>query len=122
MKKILFLSALLFVIAQAHCQTLTPQQCKAIKDVYQESDIHLPDSSIVYPLAGITNIVNKANNREGKYAEIEYWIVDATGKVIYNSTITKAKYSHNTTMDTEYCRYMKLQNNYALHQRNKSHS
>ena len=122
MKKILLLSALLFVTVQAHCQTLTPQQHKAIKSVCQESDIHLPDSAIVYPLAGITNIVNRANNREGKYAEIECWIVDATGKVIYNSVIIKAKYSRNTTMDAEYCRYMKLQNNYALHQRNKSRS
>lgn len=54
----------------------------------------------------------------GAYTEIEIWIIDSKGKIIYNNITTTTPYNPGPNpFDTEYCRYMKLQSNYLLHQR-----
>ena len=89
-----------------------------IKAIIQPDIIQLPDSVIAYPLTGLTNIrVIPGNMISGPYTEIELWIIDDEEKIIYNNTIATDKNDGSYPLETEYCRYMKLQSNYLRHQR-----
>ena len=89
-----------------------------IKAIIQPDIIQLPDAAIVYPITGLTNIrVIPGNMICGPYTEIELWIIDHEGKIIYNNTIATNTNDGSYPLETEYCRYMKLQSNYLRIQR-----
>jgi hypothetical protein len=122
MKALLVLPVLLFTYYLSYGQTQIPYtviqaRFNLIKRIVQPDIIQLPDSVITFPLTGLTNIINiPGNTLSGAYTEIEMWIVDSKGKIIYNNVIATNKNNGCYPLDTEYCRYMKLQSNYMRHQ------
>src|SRR6478736_195578 len=128
MKKLLFSISFFLILTVSHgyCQgvndayappTLIQKHFNEIKQIVQPDIIQLPDSVITFPLTGLTFIrVIPANQLSGSYTEIELWIIDKTEKVIYNNVIATDKNTGQFPIDAEYCRYMKLQVNYLLHQ------
>ncbi|MDF2454316.1 MAG: hypothetical protein K0R51_309 [Cytophagaceae bacterium] len=122
MRIVYLLPALLLVYQLSFGQT-TPYTAiqlrfNLIKVIIQPDIIQLPDSAIVFPVTGLTNIrVIPGNMISGPYTEIELWIIDNEGKIIYNNTIATDKNDGSYPLETEYCRYMKLQSNYLRIQR-----
>ena len=120
MRKLLLLPALLFLSHLSFGQisyTVIQQRFNLIKVIVQPDIIQLPDSVIVYHLTGLTNIrVIPGEVLSGAYTEIELWIIDKEGKIIYNNTIATDKNNGSYPLELEYCRYMKLQSNYLRHQ------
>ncbi|MBC7488332.1 MAG: hypothetical protein H7282_16460 [Cytophagaceae bacterium] len=121
MRKLILLPALLFLSHVSFGQTpytVIQERFNLIKVIVQPNILQLPDSIIVYPLTGLSNIrVIPGNMICGPYTEIELWIIDHEGKIIYNNTIATDKNNGSYPLESEYCRNMKLQNNYMLHQR-----
>lgn len=97
--------------------TLIQERFNVIKRIVQPDIIQLPDSVIVFPIIGLTNILTiPGNSLSGPYTEIELWIIDAEGKMIYNNVIA-TRNSGYSELEIEYCRYMNLQTNYLIRQR-----
>lgn len=122
MRTLFLLPVLLLIshlsVAQMPPLTVIQQHFNVIKIILQPDIIQLPDSVIVFPLIGLTNIrVIPGNQLSGAYTEIELWIIDKEEKIIYNNVIATNTNAGQSLVDAEYCRYMKLQCNYLLHQR-----
>lgn len=126
MRAFFFLFALLLMGPLCFAQTplnAIQMRFNMIKVIIQPDIIQLPDSAIVYPVTGLTNIrVIPGNMISGPYTEIELWIIDNDGKIIYNNTIATDKNDGSYPLEAEYCRYMQLQNNYLLHKRHLASS
>jgi hypothetical protein len=118
MKKLLFFISLILLTSHAFSQNIVTKNFDDIKRIIQPDIIQLPDSVITFPLIGLTNIrVIPGSQLSGFYVEIELWIIDNDGKIIYDNVIATDKNTGQYPVDVEYCRYMKLQCNYLLHQR-----
>lgn len=121
MKALLLIPVLLLIHHLSFGQTpysVIQTRFNLVKLIVQPDIIQLPDSVIVFPLTGLTNIRNIPGSMiSGPYAEIELWIIDSNGTIIYNNIIATDKNNGTYPLETEYCRYMKLQSNYLLHQR-----
>lgn len=121
--KALIITTALFLLSFCSYGQTTPYttiqlRFNLIKAIVQPDIIQLPDSAIVFPVTGLTNIrVIPGNMISGPYTEIELWIIDKEGKIIYNNTIATDKNDGRYPLETEYCRYMKLQSNYLRIQR-----
>jgi hypothetical protein len=122
MKKFLGLFFFLLIAFPAYSQlypppTIIQKRFNDIKRIVQPDIIQLPDSIITFPIIGLTNILTvPGNSLSGPYTEIELWIIDAKGEIIYN-TIMATQNMGYSPLEIEYCRYMKLQSNYLLRQR-----
>ena len=120
MRAFIILLALLFksfLIFGQPSETFTQKRFNTIKSVVQPEIIQLPDSVIFFPITGLTYIRTIPPSMiSAAYTEIELWIVDAKGKVIYNNIIA-TKNQGDALLDADYCRYMKLQRKYLLDQR-----
>ena len=115
MKKILFF--LLFISGVSFSQTLTLPELLQLKNMPIYDHIQLSDAQIVYPVTGLTSIKVKQEyspRGEIKYLEIELWIVDARGKIVY-SYITTSTDLKNQTVDRDYERYMNSQGHHMMH-------
>jgi hypothetical protein len=119
MRKLILLPALLLLSHLSFGQTpytVIQTRFNIIKRIVQPDIIQLPDSVIIFPLIGLTNIINVPGNMlSGPYVEIEMWIIDSKGKIIYNNVIANQN-DGSHPLEAEYCRYMKLQSNYVRHQ------
>jgi hypothetical protein len=127
MKNLIRLVLLLFIASYVGAQTLTLEQLHYIKLIYQPDYVELPDSKIVYPVTGLTEIVMRTMTTGAKgamgggvFADIEQWVVDATGRIVYNSSyminITSTTNTVNA-FDLAYLRYMKKNGRRLLGQR-----
>ena len=108
---LLFLSSHL-----GHSQTYTLPQLKALKDVYQSDIIQVNDADISYPVTGMINIDVKSSLMGETIVEVEVWVVDSKGKLVYN-TVFAAKDLSDKNFDREYMRYMNLQGRKLLKRR-----
>lgn len=116
MKRILFIALFLVISRWTYSQSLTLSQLKALKDVSQPEIIQLEDSAIVYPVTGIINIDVKSSLMGETIVEVEVWIVDSKGKLVYNNVFA-AKDLSEKNFDKEYARYMNLQGKRLLKRR-----
>jgi hypothetical protein len=115
MKKITLLLVFILIAFHSYSQTPVEKRNKEIKQVYLDKITQLSDSAIVYPITGLTNITNRGAHLNGiTTMGIELWIIDATGKVIYNNIVETGNRGYSV-VDAEYSRYMKLQSNYLMH-------
>lgn len=117
MKKIAFLSLFLLISHWTSAQSsLTLAQLKALKNEYQPDIIQIVDSAIVYPVTGIINIDIKSSLMGETIVEVEVWVVDSKGKLVYNNTFA-AKDLSEKNFDQEYMRYMKMKGKKILKRR-----
>lgn len=109
---------LLLVMNHLGLAQSTPEYFVGIKSVARPEIIQLPDSVITFPITGLTYI-KMASPTSGtvQIAEIELWVVDAKGKIIYNTIVATSATAVKDAFDAEYCRYMKLQSNYTRFQK-----
>jgi hypothetical protein len=116
MKKGILLCLLLMVSPVIFSQSLTLQQLKALKNEFQADIIQLPDSVIVYPVTGLIHIDIKNSLKGETIVEVEVWVVDAKGKLVYN-TIFAGKDLTVENFDADYKRYMRMQSPQLLKRR-----
>ena len=116
MKKIAFVGIFLMISHWTYSQSLPLAQLKALKDVSQPEIIQIADSAIVYPVTGMINIDVKSSLMGETVVEVEVWVVDSKGKLVYN-TIFAAKDLSEKNFDREYMRYMSLQGRKLLKRR-----
>lgn len=116
MKKILFICVWLMISHGSYSQSLTLAQLKALKDESQPDIIQIVDSAIVYPVTGLINIDIKSSLMGETIVEVEVWVVDKTGKLVYNNVFA-AKDLSEKNFDKEYMRYMTLQGKRLLKRR-----
>lgn len=100
----------------SYSQSLTLAQLKALKDESQPDIIQIVDSAIVYPVTGLINIDIKSSLMGETIVEVEVWVVDKTGKLVYNNVFA-AKDLSEKNFDKEYMRYMTLQGKRLLKRR-----
>jgi len=118
------MKTLLLIIGFLCCTYSASAQSKGkpfLKALFADSS-YVPDSVIVFPIRGKI-VVQEAGFVQ--YRVIEYWVIDATGRQIYNATyamVTKNganedKYEEIMafSVDKEYVRYMGLQGKYNLY-------
>jgi len=101
----------------SYAQSLTLSSLKHLKDIAIPDHIQVPDAQIVYPVTGLTTIKLKQEYNpmgEVKYLEIELWVVDASGKVVYSYVTTSSDFK-NQTVDRDYERYMNRQGHKMMH-------
>lgn len=116
MKRGLFLGLFLMLGHLTYSQSLTLAQLKALKDEFQLDIVQVKDADIAYPVTGMVNI-NVKNSLMGEtIVEVEMWVVDSKGKLVYNSVFA-AKDLDNKNFDRDYMRYMKLQGRKLLKNR-----
>jgi hypothetical protein len=89
---------------------------KALKNEAQPEIIQIADSAIVYPVTGLINIDIKSSLMGETIVEVEVWVVDSKGKLVYNN-IFAAKDLSEKNFDKEYMRYMSLQGKRLLKRR-----
>jgi len=99
-----------------YSQQLLLTQLKALKNEAQPEIIQMADSSIIYPVTGLINIDVKSSLMGETIVEVEVWVVDSKGKLVYN-TIFAAKDLSEKNFDKEYMRYMQLQGKRLLKRR-----
>jgi hypothetical protein len=102
-----------------YSQVLTLPQLKALKDEYQVDNIQLPDSVIVFPVTGMVSMKVMASLMGEVIVDVEVWVVDAKGKLVYNNVFA-AKDLSTAKFDLEYLRYMKLQGRRLVKNRKSS--
>jgi hypothetical protein len=131
MTKYSILLFLFFIHSYSFAQTATLQYLKECKNILQYDYIQLPDKEIVYPVTGLTEIHMEimtagggvgGGGGGGLFAVIEFWVIDAKGKIVYNSiyTINPKLLSENQVVtDADYLRYMK-KNEKELRKRRRS--
>ncbi|MDB5271820.1 MAG: hypothetical protein JWO58_187 [Chitinophagaceae bacterium] len=123
---------LLLITTGLQAQNYTLQSLKALKNIAQPDYIQLKDEEISYPVTGLTEIHMEQITAGGQggaggglFAVIEYWVVDAKGKIVYNTVFTinplNASGSFVNT-DTDYMRYMKKNNKFLLKKRREKKS
>jgi hypothetical protein len=116
MRKILFLGVMMMMSHWTYSQSLTLTQLKALKAESQPDIIQVVDSAIVYPVTGLINIDIKSSLMGETIVEVEVWVVDKKGKLVYNN-IFAAKDLSEKNFDKEYMRYMSLQGKRLLKRR-----
>ena len=117
-KTILLILGFLFISSFGHAQSPIVEYYNKFKSILSPKVIRLSDEEISYPIVGLTNILNTRNIMTGgTYTDIELWVIDANGKVIYSNIIT-TRNSGGLILDQEYSHYMHLKRNYELNQRN----
>ena len=116
MKRIVFIVVFLMISHWTYSQSLSLAQLKALKNVSQPEIIQLEDSAIVYPVTGMINIDVKSSLMGETIVEVEVWIVDSKGKLVYNNVFA-AKDLSEKNFDKEYARYMSLQGKRLLKRR-----
>jgi hypothetical protein len=89
---------------------------KAKKDIYQPDYVQLKDAEITYPVTGLVDIHMEQHSMMGQgaaggglFAVVEYWVVDAKGKIVYNNIyVVNPKYAPNNEpiTDEDYKKYM----------------
>ncbi|MDB5272872.1 MAG: hypothetical protein JWO58_1239 [Chitinophagaceae bacterium] len=105
MKRNMFLLVLLLASQWACAQSFT---AKTIKNEVINDYKQIPDSALAYPLRGLSYVKSTYSGNE-----IEFWILDAKGRLIYYNIVSLMKNDRTMYMDPEYVRYMKLQ---GMHQ------
>jgi len=119
------MKSILLIIGFLCCTLAAGAQSKGtfLKRLFADSS-YVPDSAIVFPIRGKIEV-----REEGfvHYRTIEYWVIDATGRQVYNATyamVTKNganedKYEEIMafSIDKEYARYMGLQGAYNLYRK-----
>jgi hypothetical protein len=105
MKRIFFLFVFLSANRWVSAQVFTPTSVKAevINDYVQ-----IPDSAIAYPMRGLCYVTAKYSGNE-----IEFWILDAKGRLIYYNTHNLVQNDKKMFMDPEYVRYMRMNGQHA---------
>jgi hypothetical protein len=116
MKRIAFIGLFLMVSHWTYSQSLSLTQLKALKNEAQPEIIQIADSAIVYPVTGLINIDIKSSLMGETIVEVEVWVVDSKGKLVYNN-IFAAKDLSEKNFDKEYMRYMSLQGKRLLKRR-----
>jgi len=116
MKRIAFVGIFLMISHWTYSQSLPLAQLKALKDVSQPEIIQIADSAIVYPVTGMINIDVKSSLMGETIVEVEVWVVDSKGKLVYNNVFA-AKDLSEKNFDKEYTRYMNLQGKRLLKRR-----
>lgn len=117
MKKTAFISLFLLISQWTSAQSsLTLDQLKALKNQFQPEIIQVHDSVIVYPVTGVINIDIKSSLMGETIVEVEVWVVDSKGKLVYNNTFA-AKDLSEKNFDHEYMRYMKMKGKKILKNR-----
>jgi hypothetical protein len=109
--RLLVMVFLIWGTGLSYSQSLNYNDLVKIKDKFIPDVIQLHDSSIVYPVTGMISIKIKQEYNPvaaKEYAEIEIWVIDATGKVVYN-TIINTLGLPNQPIDKDYVTYMKHQ-------------
>lgn len=111
MKTSLFL--LFFLISYGVLgQGLTLPELRKLKITPVYDNIQVPDAQIVFPITGMTSMKVKQeyNPMSGstQYLEVELYIVDATGRLVY-AYVTTTKGDAKTIIDEDYVRYMGMQ-------------
>lgn len=96
--------------------SLTLDQLKALKNEFQPEIIQVHDSAIVYPVTGMINIDIKSSLMGETIVEVEVWVVDSKGKLVYNNTFA-AKDLSEKNFDQEYMRYMRMKGKRILKRR-----
>jgi hypothetical protein len=129
MNTIRCLVLLLFITSYAGAQTLTLEKLHYIKSIYSPDYVELPDSKIVYPVTGLTEIVMRTMMTGaqgamggGVFADVELWVIDATGRIVYNSSYminTTSTTNTENAFDLTYLRYMQKNGRKQLVQRHK---
>jgi hypothetical protein len=111
---------LMLVSGPVFSQSLTLPQLKSIKNVFIIDNIQVRDVQIVYPVTGLNSIKIKQEynpmNGSTQYLEVELWLVDARGKVVYYYTTT-SKGNIDQPIDADYVRYMNMQGHHVKHRR-----
>ncbi|MDB5258587.1 MAG: hypothetical protein JWM14_3282 [Chitinophagaceae bacterium] len=116
MKRIAFMGIFLVISHWTYSQSLSLAQLKALKNEAQPEIIQIADSAIVYPVTGLINIDVKSSLMGETIVEVEVWVVDSKGKLVYNN-IFAAKDLSEKNFDKEYMRYMTLQGKRLLKRR-----
>lgn len=117
MKKIAFIGLFLMMSQWTFAQSsLTLNQLKALKNEFQPEIIQVHDSAIVYPVTGMINIDIKSSLMGETIVEVEVWVVDSKGKLVYNN-IFAAKDLSEKNFDQEYMRYMRMKGKRILKRR-----
>jgi hypothetical protein len=116
MKKIIGIGFFLMISQSIYSQSLTLDQLKALKTKAQPDIIQLVDSAIDYPVTGLITIDVKSSLMGETVVEVEVWVVDSNGKLVYN-TVFAAKDLSEKNFDKEYMRYMSLQGKRLLKRR-----
>jgi hypothetical protein len=114
--KVILLFLILFS-SVACSQTLTLPELIQLKNKPVYENIQVPDAQIVFPVTGLTSMKLKQEYNpmgEVKYLEIELWVIDAKGTVVY-SYITTSKSLDGQIVDKDYARYMTMQGYAMLH-------
>jgi hypothetical protein len=108
MLKSILIVFLLLVSQWGYSQTLTLAQLKEMKNNYQPELIQVDDADIAYPVTGVVYIDTKYSLMGESVVEVEVWIVDSKGTLVYNNVFA-AKNLSEKNFDKEYMRYMMLQ-------------
>ncbi len=117
MKKTACLTLFLLINHWVSAQSsLTLDQLKTLKNQFQPEIIQVHDSAIVYPVTGMINIDIKSSLMGETIVEVEVWVVDSKGKLVYNN-IFAAKDLSEKNFDQEYMRYMRMKGKKILKRR-----
>ncbi|MDB5273953.1 MAG: hypothetical protein JWO58_2320 [Chitinophagaceae bacterium] len=116
MKKLLGICLLLFLSHWACAQKLTLAELKALKADYNPDIVQVKDSVIAYPVTGLIHIDIRSSLMGETIVEVEVWVVDSQGKLVYNNTFA-AKNLSVTNFDVDYMRYMRMQGTQIIKRR-----
>ena len=116
MKRILFIGLFLVMSHLTYSQSLTLPQLKALKSEFQLDIIQVKDADIAYPVTGMVDIHVKNSLMGETVVEVEVWVVDSKGKLVYNNVFA-AKDLSEKNFDRDYMHYMKLQGKRLLKRR-----
>jgi hypothetical protein len=120
-----FMNTILFILmlvlgGNVCAQSLTLPELKNIKSVFIMDNVQLRDAQIVYPVTGLNamKVKQEYNPMTGstQYIEVELWLVDARGKVVYYYTTT-TKGLADQLIDNDYVRYMNRQGHHMKYRR-----
>lgn len=106
---ILAVIAVFFILSSiGHAQVVTLEKLRACKNEVLEDYIDIPDSKIKYPITGMVYISLPSSLQGEVIVEVELWVIDADGRIVYNTVYAGSKLGKET-FEPGYMKYMQNQ-------------
>ena len=91
-------------------QKITLEKLRQCKEVVLEEYVFEKESKIKYPITGLVYITIPSSLKGESIVEVELWVIDADGKVVYNTVYgTTGKNMGVLSFDPGYMEYMNFQ-------------
>ena len=91
-------------------QKITLEKLRQCKEVVLEEYVFEKESKIKYPITGLVYITIPSSLKGESIVEVELWVIDADGKVVYNTVYgALGKNIGVESFDPGYMEYMNFQ-------------